>query len=401
MPVEKKQGSQVIGGSINQTNMLLIEATHVGEDTALSQIVRLVEEAQTSKAPIQQLADKIAGWFVPGVVTCATLTLITWTVIGYVDHTLLPVSKMEMEGFSPAEVTWQYSFRMALTVLAIACPCALGLATPTAVMVGTGVGAINGILIKGAEPLENAHKTTTVVFDKTGTITHGKPTVSYMMVMQSNLPLCRLLSILAVAENGSEHPLGKAVVGFVKAALSLEVVTGRVANFRAVPGCGISVLVSHLDEMEAKGQHSEKMTEFVLKLKNKANDSLNARPELEGATIDLPEEGQHPRNSILQSNFCMRTTPLISVEDSHSEAIISYQDHRVLIGNRKWIKEKNFIDIPMDVEEKMISQEKLGHTALLAAVDGKTDLPSLFIRKDTNKNITSTSYSMETKKQFA
>merc|ERR1719319_1432349 len=218
MPVRKLEGSMVIGGAINQHGSLLISATHVGDETALSQIVRLVEEAQTSKAPIQQLADKIAGYFVPVVVGCSIMTLSAWAIVGYVDVDQLPVSKMEREGFNSEEITWQFAFRMALTVLAIACPCSLGLATPTAVMVGTGVGASNGILIKGAEPLENAHKVTTVVFDKTGTITHGKPTVSYLGIIAHNMSFCRLLACLAASESGSEHPLAKAIVGFVKSA---------------------------------------------------------------------------------------------------------------------------------------------------------------------------------------
>ena len=153
MPVRKEKQSILIGGSINQHGSLVMEATHVGEDTALSQIVRLVEDAQTSKAPIQQLADKIAGYFVPLVVFCSLLTLASWTIVGYVTESEgLPVSDMERENYTSQELTWQFAFRMALTVLAIACPCSLGLATPTAVMVGTGVGASNGILIKGLGP---------------------------------------------------------------------------------------------------------------------------------------------------------------------------------------------------------------------------------------------------------
>ncbi|GCB80397.1 hypothetical protein scyTo_0018106, partial [Scyliorhinus torazame] len=219
MPVVKRIGDTVIAGSINAQGSLLIQATHVGPETTLSQIVKLVEEAQTSKAPIQQFADKLSGYFVPFIVVISVATLTVWIIIGFADFATI---EQHLSGYSnhvpKAELIIRFAFQTSITVLAIACPCSLGLATPTAVMVGTGVGAQNGILIKGGEPLEMAHKIKVVMFDKTGTITHGVPKVMRVLVLVdvAVLPLKKLLAIIGTAEANSEHPLGSAVAKYCK-----------------------------------------------------------------------------------------------------------------------------------------------------------------------------------------
>jgi Cu+-exporting ATPase len=194
IPVEKVRGNEVVAGTINKTGAFKFEATKVGADTLLAQIIRLVEEAQGSKAPIQELADKIAAYFVPTVLGIATLTFIIWLLSG--------------AGVSFALTTF-------ISVLIIACPCALGLATPTAVMVGTGIGARNGILFKNAQSLELAHKIDAVVFDKTGTLTLGKPTVTDIITLKEEAKQ-EVLKYAAIAEKLSEHPLAEAIVSRAK-----------------------------------------------------------------------------------------------------------------------------------------------------------------------------------------
>jgi P-type Cu+ transporter len=219
LPVDKKSGDEVIGATINKLGTFRFKATHVGRETALAQIIKIVEEAQGSKAPIQRFADIVSGYFVPTVVAIAVLTFAVWYFV------------LDVGNFTRALVNFT-------AVLVIACPCALGLATPTSIMVGTGKGAEHGILIKGGEHLENAHKINTIVLDKTGTITKGLPEVTDIIPLQGQ-PKDNILSIAAMAEKNSEHPLGQAIVNKAKAQ-QLEI--GNPDEFRAIPGYGVEVI---------------------------------------------------------------------------------------------------------------------------------------------------------------
>ncbi|XP_053521545.1 copper-transporting ATPase 2 isoform X2 [Artibeus jamaicensis] len=306
MPVMKKPGSTVIAGSMNAHGSVLVSATHVGSNTTLAQIVKLVEEAQMSKAPIQQLADRFSGYFVPFVIIISTLTLVTPT-----KHT------------SRAEMAIRFAFQTSITVLCIACPCSLGLATPTAVMVGTGVAAQNGILIKGGQPLETAHKIKTVMFDKTGTITHGAPRVMRVLLLvdPATLPLRKLLAVVGTAEACSEHPLGVAVTKYCKEELKTEAL-GYCTDFQAVPGCGIGCKVSNVEGILAHSKH-------------------------------LNERAPHPNG----------------VGSVPAETDAAPQTFSVLIGNREWMR-RNGLAISRDVSDSMTDHENKGHTAILVAIDG-------------------------------
>lgn len=227
IPVEKTIGSKVVGASINKNGSIKIEATAVGSDTALAKIVKLVEDAQGSKAPIARMADVISGYFVPVVIGIATISAITWYVLGTTGKVALSATP----GI--------FSLSIFIAVLVIACPCSLGLATPTAIMVGTGKGAEYGILIKGGEALEMAHRIDTVVFDKTGTITEGKPKLTDV-ISSGDLQDDELLRLAASAELHSEHPLGDAIVeGAKEKGLKLA----EIEKFNSITGMGIEALV--------------------------------------------------------------------------------------------------------------------------------------------------------------
>ena len=231
LPVKKQSGDEVIGATLNKTGSFKFKATRVGKDTFLAQIVKLVQQAQGSKAPIQRLADRVTGWFVPAVIAIAIATFIIWfNIMGNVTMALITT----------------------VGVLIIACPCALGLATPTSIMVGTGKGAENGILIKGAESLELAHKLQAIVLDKTGTITQGKPTVTDFVTVNgtANSNELKLLSLAASVERNSEHPLAEAVVQYARAQ---GVEPTEVREFEAVAGSGVQGYAS--DRLVQIGTH--------------------------------------------------------------------------------------------------------------------------------------------------
>lgn len=214
LPVDKTIGDKVIGGTVNRSGYFKMEATAIGADTALAKIIALVDEATSSKAPIAKLADKVSGYFVPAVIGIAVLASAVWLALG---------------------ASWHFALTIAISVLVISCPCALGLATPTAIMVGTGRGAKSGILIKSATALETAHKVDTVILDKTGTITAGKPVVTDILPLQGSE--AELLAFAAGLEKLSEHPLGEAIVA---AAEAKQLVVPEAGNYKQIPGQGVT-----------------------------------------------------------------------------------------------------------------------------------------------------------------
>jgi Cu+-exporting ATPase len=350
MPVTKNVGNTVIGATVNKHGSFKFKATKVGKDTALAQIIKLVEDAQGSKAPIQKLADQISGIFVPIVIGIALLTFaLTWFLVG----------------FTAALIS-------AVAVLVIACPCALGLATPTAVMVGTGKGAESGVLIKGAEHLESAHRLTTVVLDKTGTITKGEPEVTDIVTM-GDYSENDLLQMAAAAEKGSEHPLGEAIInGAKKKGLELE----DASQFKAIPGHGIEVEIE--DNKILIGNKK------LMKDRNISIDSVIQRME------ELEGQGKTAMLMAVDNKLAGIIAVADTVKESSAEAIKHLKDMGIevimITGDNRRTAEAIAQQVGLDrvlaevlPEDKSAEVEKLKKAGKIVAMvgDGINDAPAL------------------------
>lgn len=358
IPVEKTIGSSVVGASINKTGFIKYRATKVGKDTALSQIVKLVEEAQGSKAPIAKMADVISSYFVPTVIILAVIASIGWLIAGE---------------------TPLFAITIFIAVLVIACPCALGLATPTAIMVGTGKGAENGVLIKGGEALETAHLINTIVFDKTGTITEGKPIVTD--IISSGISEDELLVIAASAEKGSEHPLGEAIV---KCAEEKKLNFKNIDKFNAIPGHGIEVKI---DDKEVLLGNRKLMDDKKIKSENisKSNNS-----DLFEQGNNLAEQGKTPMYIAINNNLVGIIAVADIVKPSSKKAIESLHNMGIKVamitGDNKKTAEAIAKQVGIDLvlsevlpEDKANEVKKLQKDNLKVAMvgDGINDAPAL------------------------
>ena len=353
LPVEKKVGDAVIGASINKNGSFQFKTTKVGKETALAQIIQLVEDAQGSKAPIAQLADKISGVFVPIVIGLAVLSGLAWFFLG--------------------QESWIFALTITISVLVIACPCALGLATPTAIMVGTGKGAENGVLIKSGDALETTHKIQTIVFDKTGTITEGKPVVTDILVADSALSEAELLTLAASAEQGSEHPLGEAIVG---AAKERQLPLAEGSDFSAIPGHGIRVTVNErvllLGNIKLMKEEAIELSTFVQQADR------------------LAEEGKTPMFVAKDGSFAGIIAVADTVKDSSQTAIARLHKMGIeavmITGDNKRTAEAIAKQVGIDrvlsevlPEDKALEVKKLQAEGKKVAMvgDGINDAPAL------------------------
>lgn len=350
IPVEKQPGDKVVSATMNKAGSIRFRAERVGEDTTISQIVRLVEEASSSKAPIAKLADKIAGVFVPVVMTIAALVFLIWMLAG---------------------AGLEFALSTAIAVLVISCPCALGLATPVAIMVGTGKGAENGILIKSGEALEIAHKVDTVVMDKTGTITEGRPVVTDVKVFGMSEQV--FLGLAAGMEAGSEHPLAEAVVGYAK---EHGIEPMQMQEFSAVFGKGI----------QAKWQENRYYAGNESFLAEQGIDMQNVRSQIdtyadEGKT-PLLFAGNGQLIGILAVADVEKASSLAAIEQFRKmniDVVMLTGDNKrtaAAIQNRLGIPKVIAEVLPKEKEEQVAKLQKEGHTVAMIG-DGINDAPAL------------------------
>ncbi|KAI9101792.1 hypothetical protein DFS34DRAFT_431383 [Phlyctochytrium arcticum] len=313
LPVNKAIGDGVIGGTVNGSGVIHMRAVRVGADATLAQIVKLVNEAQTSKAPIQDIADTVAGYFVPGVIILGLITFFSWVII-------LSATSWRPSVFPKESSVFFICISMCISVIVVACPCALGLATPTAVMVGTGVGAQLGILIKGGGPLETAHRVTKFVFDKTGTLTMGKMSVVTQHLFATDPRMNDekfFFGIVGAAEANSEHPLGKAVAKFAKSLLQLSSFAHVVETFEAVSGSGVQCRVT------PPVSDSIKTTQAIeVLIGNQAFlDSLSCSPIPQGI-LDIQRHHESMGHTVIFVAFNRQPVGLIAMADTIKSASV-------------------------------------------------------------------------------
>ena len=351
LPVDKSVGDKVTGGTINQSGYFKMQATAVGANTTLAKIIALVDEATSSKAPIAKLADKVSGYFVPAVISIAILAGAVWLALG---------------------AGWHFAITIAISVLVISCPCALGLATPTAIMVGTGRGARSGILIKSATALETAHKVDTIILDKTGTITAGKPVVTDILPADG-VSKDELLQLAASLEQLSEHPLGKAITG---AAANSQLELAEASGYKQIPGQGLTASIAgaaysagNLRLMQASGVDVE---------------AIQAQQEA------LAQAGKTPLYFARDTQLLGCIAVADTVKPTSKEAVAQLQDMglqvimvtgdnsvtaeaiRTQVGVNKAISQV----LPQDKEQVIRQLQSEGHTVAMVG-DGINDAPAL------------------------